>query len=58
MVKEKKENKGFVECQVFGFTNKIQRKLNSHLESRKKFFGKRSTKTCGKISSFASLFGK
>nr|YP_009320054.1 30S ribosomal protein S15 [Alniphyllum eberhardtii]YP_009562535.1 30S ribosomal protein S15 [Alniphyllum pterospermum]YP_010041350.1 30S ribosomal protein S15 [Alniphyllum fortunei]APA19178.1 30S ribosomal protein S15 [Alniphyllum eberhardtii]QAV57977.1 30S ribosomal protein S15 [Alniphyllum pterospermum]QPA36128.1 30S ribosomal protein S15 [Alniphyllum fortunei]QUT08533.1 ribosomal protein S15 [Alniphyllum fortunei]WIL98347.1 ribosomal protein S15 [Alniphyllum fortunei] len=33
--KEKEENRGSVEFQVFGFTNKI-RKLTSHLELHKK----------------------
>nr|YP_009699867.1 ribosomal protein S15 [Curtisia dentata]AUF33924.1 ribosomal protein S15 [Curtisia dentata]QEJ87864.1 ribosomal protein S15 [Curtisia dentata] len=33
--KEKEENKGSVEFQVFSFTNKIQR-LTSHLELHKK----------------------
>ena len=38
MVKEEKqENKGYVEFQVFSFTNKIQ-KLASHLELQKWIF--------------------
>jgi ribosomal protein S15P/S13E len=38
MVKEEKqENKGYVEFQVFSFTNKIRR-LASHLELHKKIF--------------------
>ena len=60
MVKEEKEeNWGSVEFQVFSFTNKIRR-LASHLELHKKrfFIGKRSTKTFGKTSTFAGLFGK
>ncbi|KAG2545463.1 hypothetical protein PVAP13_9KG311445 [Panicum virgatum] len=58
-LKKKTRKQGSVEFQVFSFTNKIRR-LASHLELHKKrfFIEKRSTKTFGKTSTFAGLFGK